>query len=127
METWVKGSRRSIGNRGEDIACKYLINSWYLILARNYQIKWGEIDIIASDGRWTIMVEVRYRVSELHGHPLDTFGITKRRTLRRTAYFYTQKHGINPDSMRIDFIGIMPKKDGTRGYRLWHMEWVDVS
>ena len=68
------------------------------------------------------MFEVRYRMNELHGHPLDTFGKMKRRALRRTAFFYTQKHGINPDNLRIDFLGIMPKKDSTPGYRLWHVE-----
>jgi putative endonuclease len=118
-------SRRSIWDKGEDIAVKYLEWHGYRIIDRNYQIKWGEIDIIAEkDGKY-LFFEVRFRRDELHGHPLDTFGPTKRRTLKRTVFFYCQKHGIDIESIQIDFIGIMHKKDGT-GYRLWHVRGVWV-
>ena len=39
---------RSIGNKGENIACEFLKKHGFLILCRNYQRKWGEIDIIAK-------------------------------------------------------------------------------
>jgi putative endonuclease len=126
MEQDKKISRRSIGDKWEDTACRYLEEKWYEIIARNYQIKWGEIDIVARDGEWTVFVEVRYREDDSHGHPLDTFGLAKRRALRRTAFLYVSKHGIDPDMMRIDFIGLMPKKDGTIGHHLWHVEWVEI-
>ncbi len=117
-------SRRSIGNIGENIACRHLEWKWYTIRERNYQIKWGEIDIIAQEGEWTIFVEVRYRKDEAHGHPLDTFGFRKRKTLERTVYSYIHKYRMNPEKIRIDFIGIIPKKDGTAGYRLWHVKGI---
>jgi putative endonuclease len=117
-------SRRSIWDTGEDIAIKYLETKWLKIIARNYQIKWGEIDIIAQDGDITVFIEVRYRRDESHGHPLDTFGVMKRRALRRTAYMYIHKHKVDPDMIRIDFIGVMPRTEW--GHRIWHVRGVGV-
>ncbi len=38
---------RSIGNIGEDVACKFLETRDFVVMARNFRRKWGEIDIIA--------------------------------------------------------------------------------
>jgi putative endonuclease len=117
-------SRRSIWDAWEDIAVQYLEMKGYTILARNYQIKGGEIDIIARDGNFFVFIEVRYRRDESHWHPLDTFGVMKRRALKRTAFMYVNKNKIDPDIMRIDFIGIMPKAEW--GHRVWHVRGVEV-
>ena len=41
--------RKEIGNRGENLACKYLNKNNYKIIERNFYCKQGEIDIIALD------------------------------------------------------------------------------
>ncbi|GAB0174842.1 MAG: YraN family protein [Candidatus Altimarinota bacterium] len=120
-----KSERRNIGNHGELIALKYLQEKDYAIIATNYTIPGGEIDIIAQKDDITIFIEVRYRTDESHAHPLDTFTLPKRRAMRRTVMTYIAKHHIGEDMIRIDFIGIMPKKDGT-GYRLWHERGVEI-
>ena len=56
-------------------------------------------------------MEVRYRVNEDHGHPLDSFGVMKRRAMRRTLMLYVNKNKINLEQVRVDFIGIMPKTE----------------
>lgn len=40
-------STKELGDLGEKIACEYLVKKGYKILARNYRISFGEIDIIA--------------------------------------------------------------------------------
>ncbi|MFA6536376.1 MAG: YraN family protein [Candidatus Paceibacterota bacterium] len=52
-------SKKQIGNLGEGIACNFLIKKDFLILARNYWKKWGEIDIVAEKGEITHFVEVK--------------------------------------------------------------------
>ncbi len=38
---------RSLGNIGEDVACKFLERRDFVIVIRNFRRKWGEIDIVA--------------------------------------------------------------------------------
>jgi putative endonuclease len=126
MKNIEKPSRRATGYNGEEIARRYLEEKWYTIVEMNYTIRGGEIDIIAEDGEIIVFVEVRYRFDESHAHPLDTFTPMKRRTLLRSVMFYVSKHRIPEERIRIDFIGIMPKKDGTEGHRLWHIRGVEM-
>lgn len=52
---------KEIGRFGEDTASKYLEESGYTILDRNFKCKSGEIDIIARDGNYIVFVEVKTR------------------------------------------------------------------
>ena len=113
-------SSRNIWNRWEITAIRYLQEKGYRILETNYTIQGGEIDIIAQDQGIYVFIEVRYRKNESYGHPLDTLTSTKRKALRRGIMYYVMKNSLDVDCIRFDFIGLMPKKDGTAGHRLWH-------
>jgi len=54
-----KTKRRSLGDLGENLACKFLMKHGYKIVERNYLKKWGEIDIIASKKNRLHFVEVK--------------------------------------------------------------------
>lgn len=123
-ESTTKTSHRSIWDAWEDIAVRYLENKWYRIIERNYQVKWGEIDIIMMDWSITVFIEVKYRKNEDYGHPLDTFSMTKRRAMKRTIMLYINKNKIDLEKIRIDFIGIMP--NSLWGHRIWHIRGVEI-
>lgn len=55
----VKTPKRELGDRGEDIVCKYLEAKGYTIVERNYWKPWGEIDIVAKNGSKLSFVEVK--------------------------------------------------------------------
>ncbi len=52
---------KEIGNIGEEYTCRFLERSGCVILARNFTIKGGEIDIIAKKGNLIHFVEVKSR------------------------------------------------------------------
>jgi len=56
---------RDLGMIGEDVSCTFLKRHGFEIVARNYQKKWGEIDIIARKGGVTHFFEVK-SVTSVH-------------------------------------------------------------
>jgi putative endonuclease len=44
-----RAKNREKGNIGEDIACKFLEANGFCVVDRNYQKKWGELDIVARE------------------------------------------------------------------------------
>ena len=65
-----------IGQIGEDVACKFLVKHGFSLIERNYQKKWGEIDVVARKGKILHFVEVktvsRENVKELK-EEIDSF------------------------------------------------------
>lgn len=51
--------KRKTGDLGENIACKFLVKRGFEVIERNYNKKWGEIDIIARKDRKLHFVEVK--------------------------------------------------------------------
>ena len=58
-----KTEKRRIGDIGEDIALKFLVRQGFNIIERNYQKKWGELDIIAGKQGIVRFIEVKTNVS----------------------------------------------------------------
>lgn len=54
-------TQRVFGNCGEEATCQWLINHGFAILARNYQTRCGEVDIIAQKAEVISFVEVKTR------------------------------------------------------------------
>ncbi len=68
MKKFTSDSQK-IGELGEDVACKYLLNKGFSVLERNYTKKWGEIDIIAQKDDVIYFIEVKSKsVLELDVH-----------------------------------------------------------
>lgn len=49
------------GRTGEDAVCEYLESKGYIVAARNFRIKGGEIDIISVKGEYLVFTEVKTR------------------------------------------------------------------
>jgi hypothetical protein len=64
-------SRRVLGRRGEGLAAVHLERLGYAILARNVRTRYGEIDLIAFDGRTLAMIEVKTRRVGAHAQHLS--------------------------------------------------------
>ena len=85
--------QKDIGNLGENLALKFLIQKNYLILAKNYTIYGGEIDIIVQDlaNQDIVFVEVKTRRHTDYGWPEQAFNTKKRQRMMRTASQYLKE------------------------------------
>ncbi len=79
------------GALGEEVACGYLSDLRWPILARNVRLKRGELDIIAKDGDELVVVEVRYRSVGLVMPPEESVGPRKLRKLVLAGSAYVEK------------------------------------
>jgi putative endonuclease len=73
---------KKIGSLGEEIACDYLISQGYEILDRNrifYERgrKAAELDILASKGKYTYLIEVKHRRSTKYGRAIEAINTKK--------------------------------------------------
>jgi putative endonuclease len=73
------------GADGETLACQWLEAKGFRILHRNWRHGHDEIDIVARDGRFLVVVEVKTRGSARWGDPELAVGPTKQRNLMRAA------------------------------------------
>lgn len=71
------------GRRGEDAAARYLVRQGYTLLARNYRVREGEIDIIARKGGFLALVEVKTRANSRFGQAREA--VTPRKQARISA------------------------------------------
>lgn len=63
---------RQKGNMGESIACNYLQERGFTIICRNYQKKWGEIDIIGEKDNLLHFFEVKSVTARLGDDPTNS-------------------------------------------------------
>lgn len=103
-----------LGKLGEDIACTYLANLGYTILQRNFQSRFGEIDIIAFDSKEKTIVfaEVKTRTSFLFGTPLEAITYRKLTRMIKTAEYFLLLQHKEDSSWRIDAVSIILTHDG---------------
>ena len=102
-----------LGCWGENIAEKYLKKKGYVIVARNFRCKLGEIDIIALDGKELVFIEVKTRQNQNYGLPCEAITASKIKHLRRTAAYYTALYSADRIDARLDVIEILTKETQT--------------
>ena len=76
------------GRDAEDLAAAFLQQAGLTLVARNYRCRFGEIDLIARDGKTLVFVEVRMRSSDRFGGAAASITAAKRAKLLRTARHY---------------------------------------
>ncbi len=85
-------STASVGEKMERRAGDFLTRNGLRVVARNHRCRFGEIDIVATDGTTLVFVEVRYRGSARFGSAAETVDYRKQRRLAAAAANYLQRH-----------------------------------
>lgn len=101
-----------LGLRGELAAERFLLRQGYWIIERSFGEKVGEIDLIVSNGKSVIFVEVKTRSSDVAGDPAEAVDAEKQRHITQTARLFAIKNRLENSSLRFDVVSIL---------------WADVS
>ena len=94
------------GKLGEELAVDYLTGKGYEILERNWRNIHKEIDIIAKDGKFLVIVEVKTRQTDEYGEPDIAVTRKKQRMLIAAANAYITRKGLDMET-RFDIISIV--------------------
>lgn len=99
-------SEKSLGDRGEDAAAKFLKRQGFHILARGLDSPLGELDVIAVDGRTVVFVEVKTRRSDEAGHPAEAIDSRKEQRMTQAALAYLKSNRLLNYAARFDVVAI---------------------
>lgn len=98
---------KSLGDAAEKLAMQFLHAKGWRCQQRNFQCRYGEIDLIMQDTKTLVFVEVRLRKNSSYGSGIESVTVKKQQKLIKTAQYYLQRHNISLDTpMRFDVIGI---------------------
>ena len=116
------GRNNLAGAWGEALAAEYLRKKRYKVLATNYRSRFGEIDLIVSNRRYLVFVEVKLRKSAQFAKALEFVDSRKQDRIRTTASIYLSE---NPTELqpRFDVIEVYASQGTeTKNPQIHHME-----
>ncbi len=106
--------RRSLGMAGEAAAERWLRRAGFVIVARGFRARCGEIDLIARDGALVVFVEVKTRTNEAFGRPAESVTVRKRGRIARVASAFLARSGWTERACRFDVVEVVPVGDEWR-------------
>jgi putative endonuclease len=116
------GRNNLAGAWGEELAAAYLRKKRYKLLAAGYRSRFGEIDLIVSDRKYLVFVEVKLRKSVQFAKALEYVDHRKQDRIRTTAQCYLAQYPTNLQP-RFDVIEIYaPEGTETTHPEIYHLE-----
>jgi putative endonuclease len=114
--------RRHLGRIGEQLAAEHFARLGYGVLAQNHQTRWGELDLVLSDGETLVFCEVKTRRLG-SGAPWESLHPAKQLQVRRMAAAWLAQPTDRPwhDDLRFDAVGVL-LDDRDELVRLDHIE-----
>lgn len=109
------------GKSGEDRVAAYLRKSGWSVIKRNFQCRYGEIDIIAENDEYIIFVEVKTRKKNSLTSPAESVTHAKQQRIMLTAQDYLSKT-LCEKQPRFDVAAVTVEetKDGKR----FHLDYI---
>jgi putative endonuclease len=110
--------RRQSGTLAENSAAAFLESQGFTIVARNFQRRVGEIDVVARAGDLLVIAEVRTRASERFGGAAASVSRAKQRRISATSALFLQRRpDLRQCRVRFDVIVV---RDG-------NVEWLKAA
>jgi putative endonuclease len=114
--------RQHLGRLGERLAAEHFSRLGFSVLAQNHRTRFGELDLVLSDGRTLVFCEVKTRRLG-SGEPFDGLHGAKQSQVRRIAAHWLAEPADRPwhEELRFDAIGVLVDRDDGL-VRLDHVE-----
>jgi len=106
------------GDKGEELAAKYLEEHGYQIIQKKWKAGRFEVDIIAENKTHCVFVEVKMRYSNTYGEPWEAVNKAKRKKICASADAYIREKQIEKEP-RFDIISILHIKNSVH---IQHLE-----
>jgi len=103
--------KKPIGDAGEAFAAACLEAESFRVIARNFSIRQGEVDLIAQNEQYLVFVEVKARKPGSMVRPEEAVDFHKQRRLRAAAEYYLMR---NPTPLQPRF-DVMCVEHGVNG------------
>ncbi len=100
-----------LGLKGEQAAVRYLRKKGWKILERNFQCRFGELDIIAKDKNCLVFCEVKTRSEGMIAAPQESVTYTKQQKMIKTAQYWVQANFVDCP-MRFDVVAVTVSPKG---------------
>lgn len=97
--------RHELGSRGEKLAAEFLEEKGYRILHKNWRHRHLEVDLIAEDDFFVLIVEVKYRTTGRHGRPEEFVNYSKRNNMINAAEAFCEMTDCEKE-IRFDIVAI---------------------
>jgi putative endonuclease len=117
-------ARSDLGRAGEQFALEHLERLGCELVARNHRTRFGELDLVVTDGDALVFVEVKTRRATAAGRmPWEALHERKQRRVRAMATAFLGEVAARPrtHAIRFDAIGVVIDARG-RLVRLDHLE-----
>lgn len=94
--------RLALGASGEAKVAAWYAEQGYEVLARNWKVRAGELDLVVQKGRLVAFCEVKTRSTFAFGSPAEAVGRDKRARIRHLAALWLDDAPRRPAEIRFD-------------------------
>ena len=110
------------GTWGESLAAEYLRKRRYTLVGTNYRCRFGEIDLIVTNRKYIVFVEVKLRKSGRFASAAEFVDGRKQQRLKTTALMWLSENPTEKQP-RFDVIEVYaPEGTATACPEIYHME-----
>ncbi len=112
-------NKNNAGLEAEKLAATFLVNHGLKLVTQNYHCRFGEIDLIMTDAKTLVFIEVKLRSNSQFGGAAASITPQKQQKMILTAQHYLQQHVKNQSQTACRFDAILMSKAELSG-----IEWV---
>ncbi len=97
------------GQLAEQQALAYLLSQGLTFVDKNFNCRYGELDLIMTEQNTRVIVEVRFRKNNRFGSAAESITPKKRAKIIRASQIYLMKHPFD-GAVRFDVVTSSPKE-----------------